>query len=237
MPQNNLKQLMDTVADHFFDSSTPSSIIVSSQKEDLDQRFQTLSYGFSARTNLALSHQLPRTQQYLGIEKWNLLGKEYCFTQGFFAKNLNEISFGFYDFLKSKNISSEICDLCWIEINVLKVSREKIATTSTLHSIEQFQNPEVLQNIQLTNSVRFFYSSFDPESEQKAGTPVPLLIFKDDSNIRVQKITEDMAIALSLLLGLNIDSQPNSQPTSETDFVALLQKQIPLILKMRLLSI
>lgn len=102
MEKNNLQKLIDMTADYYFSGQVPSGLIYSSNKTDLEKRFQTFCYGFSARTQTALSHQLPRTKKLLGPDNWNLIGKEFSHQMGVLAGNLNEISYLYPDFLKFK---------------------------------------------------------------------------------------------------------------------------------------
>ena len=59
MPQNNLKQLMDTVADHFFDFSTPSLIIVSAKKRGSGSTLSNSQLWFFSKNQFSFEPSTP----------------------------------------------------------------------------------------------------------------------------------------------------------------------------------
>lgn len=231
MEKNNLKKIIDMTADYYFSGQVPSDLIYSSNKMDLEKRFQTFCYGFSARTQTALSHHLPRTKNLLGPDNWNLIGKEFSHQMGVLVGNLNEISYLYPEFLKFKNINKSIISLAEIEVAALKLQRANYLMES-----DGIDLVTCLSNglpIQLKPSAKLMYSYYDPHLEITSENLIPIIIKIENGNPFVFKLTPSQADLIEYLI-----EQQNEPIVNQKygDLISFFQENIPTVLKLNVLT-
>ena len=199
------RKIVSSLAQEYFQANAAPDILVSfgSGPEgmgDLEERFGVFTYGFGARTKIALGNQLPKTRKIIGDEDWNRIGQIYARTIAPTFKNLNDISFGFPSYLESLGQDKHIVDCATTEVFCLKSVRSRIEKP---YDREAFlKNFEMGGEVLLQSHVYFHKSAFNPITESiTENGEVDVVVWRSGSLPYVDVLKPNLIRAIDYITG------------------------------------
>ena len=199
------RDIISSLAQDYFHANSVPDFLVSVRSgheglSDLKERFGVFTYGFGARTKIALENQLPKTRKIIGIEDWNRIGQTYARMIAPTFKNLNDISLGFPDYLESVGQDKHIRDCAIIEVLCLKSVRSSV---ERLYEKETFlKHFEMGEEVLLQSHVYFHKSAFNPLTESMTENgEVNVVVWRSGSLPYVDVLRPSLIWAIDYITG------------------------------------
>lgn len=201
----NSRKVVSAFAQNYFQAdSAPDSLVSNGSSPegsgDLEERFKIFTYGFGARTKIALENQLPKTRKIIGEEDWNKIGQIYARTIATTFENLNDISFGFPSYLESIGQDKHIIDCAMIEVLCLKSVRSSIDNSCEKEAF--LKNFEMGGEFLLQPHVYFHKSNFNPLTESIAeNAEVDVVVWRSGPLPYVDVLKPNLVWAIDYVTG------------------------------------